>query len=256
MRRYGRSGRNYLEILVAILLLLRPWGLDASPFSQTWAWRTICQGLSYTGKTARLAPGLQRAHLVTLELLRYGLSGEAGAVRLQLGYEISGVWRGQKTPFEDGGVSPVGRPGDARLPNLVDTHGVFRRSERSLVSGIIERMQASWRSGTVDIDLGRQPVSLGTSHFIGVLDVLAPFSPGYLDSTFKPGIDAVRLRARSGETGEAELILVPARSMRERAVLGRLRRSHGGIDAEVVAGRFRSREMAGIGWEGEKRGWN
>ncbi len=65
-----------------------------------------------------------------------------------------------------------------------------------------ERLKLSRGFGAFDVDIGRQPVTLGTSHFVGVLDVLAPFPPGDLDATYKPGIDAVRVRTLIGEEGE------------------------------------------------------
>ncbi len=115
----------------------------------------------------------------------------------------------------------------------------------------IEQLNIKWSSGPYNIDIGRQPVSLGTSHFIGVLDVLAPFAPGDLDATYKPGIDAVRIRRGLGMTGEAEIIAVGAREWSDGAILGRYRSSFKSIALEFVGGRFRRRVFGGIGWEGE-----
>lgn len=115
----------------------------------------------------------------------------------------------------------------------------------------IERLDIKWSLGSYDIDVGRQPVSLGTSHFIGVLDVLAPFAPGDLDATYKPGIDAVRIRKGLGMTGEAEVIVAAAKEWSDGAILGRYRISLKGIDLEFVGGRFRRRGFGGVGWEGE-----
>ena len=115
----------------------------------------------------------------------------------------------------------------------------------------VERLDIMWNLGTLDFDLGRQPVSLGTSHFVGVLDVLAPFAPGDLDATYKPGIDAFRIRKGLGMTGEAEIIAVGAKTVSDGAILGRYRTSLKGIDFEFVGGRFRRRGFGGFGWEGE-----
>ena len=114
----------------------------------------------------------------------------------------------------------------------------------------LERLDLRWSYGSYDINIGRQPLSLGTSHFIGVLDVVAPFAPGNLDSTYKPGVDALRLRRGIGMTGEAELIMVASKPWSKGAVLGRYRSSMEGIDIELVGGRFRDRGFGGIGWEG------
>jgi hypothetical protein len=117
----------------------------------------------------------------------------------------------------------------------------------------IDRLDFRWSMGRYDLDIGRQPISLGTSHFIGVLDVIAPFAPGDLDATYKPGVDAVRLRRGIGMTGEAEIIGVGAKEWGKGALLGRLRSSFKGVDLEFVGGRFRERYFGGFGWEGGLR---
>ena len=87
---------------------------------------------------------------------------------------------------------------------------------------------------------------------MGVLDVVAPFAPGDLDATYKPGVDAVRVRRGIGMTGEAEIIAVGSKKWNEGALLGRCRYPIAGIDVEFVGGRFRRRTFGGIGWEGGK----
>lgn len=114
----------------------------------------------------------------------------------------------------------------------------------------IDRLDIAWRMGAFDIDVGRQPVTLGTSHFVGVLDIVAPFAPGDLDATYKPGGDAVRVRKGIGKTGEAEFIAAGSKEWEDGAFLGRIRSSFRKIDIEFVGGRFRRRTFGGIGWEG------
>lgn len=115
----------------------------------------------------------------------------------------------------------------------------------------IERLDARWSLGALDVDLGRQPISLGTSHFVGVLDVLSPFAPGALDASYKPGVDALRARTALGETGEAELILAGSDPWNQGGSIARLRTSLAGMDIELLGGRFRNRHFGGLGWEGE-----
>lgn len=119
----------------------------------------------------------------------------------------------------------------------------------------IDRLDALFHVGAFDIDAGRQPLSMGTSHFVGVLDIIAPFAPGDLDATYKPGVDAVRVRTGVGMTGEAEIIAVGAEDISDGAILGRTRISWGSYDVEVVGGRFRRRGYGGFGWEGGTAPW-
>jgi len=122
--------------------------------------------------------------------------------------------------------------------------------ESTAIESRIDRLDAVFHVGIYDIDIGRQPLSMGTSHFVGVLDVVAPFAPGDLDATYKPGVDAVRVRRGIGMTGEAEIIAVGADEWSDGALLGRTRASFGMFDVEVIGGRFRRRGFGGIGWEG------
>ena len=114
----------------------------------------------------------------------------------------------------------------------------------------VENLSVTW-NGPLDIEAGRQPLTLGTSHFVSVLDIIAPFAPGDLDATYKPGVDAIRIRGGLGAAGEAEIIGVGARPWSDSALLGRLRSSVRGMDIEGVGGKFRNRGFGGIGWEGE-----
>ena len=114
----------------------------------------------------------------------------------------------------------------------------------------IDRMQASFSLKGMNVDVGRQPVSLGTSHFVGILDVIAPFAPGELDATYKPGVDAIRVRRGIGMTSEAEIIAAGADEIEAGALIGRIRTPFRSFDIEIVGGRFRRRGFGGVGWEG------
>lgn len=114
----------------------------------------------------------------------------------------------------------------------------------------LERLDVLWRLGDYDIDIGRQPVTLGTSHFVSVIDIVAPFAPGDPDATYKPGVDAIRIRRPVGFTGEAEIIGVGMDPWEDGAVLARMRKLVKSVDVELIGGRFRRRGFGGIGWEG------
>lgn len=137
-----------------------------------------------------------------------------------------------------------------------NTRSNLLESPQTFVSGELERFEVNFSSGRTDFQLGRQPISFGTSHFISVADILAPFQPGYLDGSFKPGIDALRMRRTAGDTGEAEIIVVAADDNAENAVIGRHRDTYNGFDLEICLGRFRLRNFATASFEGERRRYN
>lgn len=133
------------------------------------------------------------------------------------------------------------------------THGfIFERSNTRMFSEI-ERLDFSFSLKQFDIQIGRQPIGFGTSHFVSAMDILAPFQPGYLDSSYRPGIDAVRIRTIHGQTGEIELILVAGEDAADNTALSRMRDTRLGFDLELVAGLFRRRSFFAFGWEGERK---
>ncbi len=132
----------------------------------------------------------------------------------------------------------------------------FLTATQTSIKGQLERFDFSFSLQRFDIQLGRQPISFGTSHFVSVIDVLTPFQPGYLDSSFKPGIDALRIRSTAGTTGEAELIFATAHDSSDNAVIGRFRNTFNGFDLELTAGKFRQRNFIASGFEGERRRYN
>ncbi len=136
------------------------------------------------------------------------------------------------------------------------TDTVFLNSSKTLVNGQIERLEMAFSFSKYDVQMGRQPISLGTSHYVSVCDVLAPFHPGYLDGSFKPGVDAIRIRTQAGLSGEIELIFVAAAKDADNSIIARFRDTYSGFDIESATGRFRQRNFASTSFEGEKRRYN
>lgn len=119
------------------------------------------------------------------------------------------------------------------------------------ISGWIDRADLSFAIGPVDVQIGRQPFSLGTAHFVGVLDIVAPFAPGDLDATYKPGVDAARVRTVLDGTVELELAGIFAEPSDWSGALARSRFQILSFDIEAVVARLRERVFGGLGWQGE-----
>ncbi len=58
--------------------------------------------------------------------------------------------------------------------------------------GRMDRLSLRLRLSHMDIKVGRQPVSFGSTWFFTPLDLVAPFGPTTIDREYKPGVDAVR----------------------------------------------------------------
>ncbi|MCO4782835.1 MAG: hypothetical protein KC646_10975 [Candidatus Cloacimonetes bacterium] len=115
----------------------------------------------------------------------------------------------------------------------------------------IDRLQLSFQSKGLDYVVGRQAISFGTSHFISAMDVINPFAPGTIDSSFKPGIDALRIQKALSDTGEIEFIFAANQINKDNAYFLRSRVLKNNIDYEILVGRFRQHNMVALGFEGE-----
>jgi hypothetical protein len=218
----------------SLLAVSAPLQVDVPPLLAP----LVPAGLDEAGALSetRLRPTLRAATaVVEFELAVEGtLSTGSGGVALLGAGGASSLLGGTRTPYAD----------DPLAWTHIEDTGLQAATR-------IERLVARVALGPLDLAVGRQPVGLGTSHFISVLDVVAPFAPGALDATFRPGVDAARLRSNLGMHGEAELITVAADPLTEGTVLGRIRVLAGPVDFELLGGRFGARNFGGLGWEGE-----
>lgn len=218
----------------SLLAVSSPLRIDVPPFLAP----LVPTGLDEASALSetRLRPTLKAAtEVVEFELAVEGTlsSGSGGVAALGAG-GASSLLGGGRTPYAD----------DPLAWSHLDDAGLQASSR-------IERLVVRAALGPLDLAVGRQPVGLGTSHFISVIDVVAPFAPGALDSTFRPGVDAARLRSNLGIRGEVELITVAADPLTEGTALGRIRVLAGPVDFELLGGRFGARNFGGLGWEGE-----
>jgi hypothetical protein len=228
-------------------------GSTDSPWTWGGAWRVIGQWTRWPAAVVTL--GTWPAPTVLTGQSRFRLRVEHRTPALRLRAESDLIMTLPSRPTGAAGSATGGGWSDTtpeeglRLWSWTNHH---ETRDRRQTHSTIDRLDAAWTWGAIDLDLGRQPISLGTSHFLGVLDVLTPFTPGYLDGTYKPGVDALRLRTGFGTAGEAELIAAGAQPGGAGALLGRFRQNFSGFDLEVVGGRFRHRGMLGFGFEGER----
>lgn len=126
-----------------------------------------------------------------------------------------GGWRAELHPvlttiapgaLSTGGFVQTGVGVPEALPlsaELVDASGLFMRAR-------VDRANLSFKAAHLALTLGRQPVSFGRGAFFTPLDLVNPFQPTVIDSSYKPGVDAARLDLYAGESGQ--IILVAAYS--------------------------------------------
>lgn len=115
----------------------------------------------------------------------------------------------------------------------------------------LERFSYSFSRKNYDFTIGRQPLTLGRGRWFSILDIINPFAPGALDTTYKPGIDALTISRSLSPTEDLQLIAAASPQNDDGAWLVRYRQLIRSLDLEWVAGTFRSRRLIGVGYEGE-----
>ena len=96
----------------------------------------------------------------------------------------------------------LSRSGGELLPltnDLIDDPGLQLRAR-------LDRATVRWDVKRLRLTLGRQPVTFGKGRLFTPLDLVAPFSPTTLDSSFKPGVDAFRADLFQGMSGRFTLL--------------------------------------------------
>lgn len=248
LRAAERSGRR-LAVALAGAALLLPGLLSAWEFDVSGSLRqgVLAHGSVFSSDdTLPGGPALPGAGGVSETRLRPGLRAVTDLVALELAVEGLFVFATNDAAGREG-ASLLGNPAVLQ-PH--DPLGWQHVDEADLqISSRVERLWGRFRLGPLDLDLGRQAVGFGASRFVGVLDVVTPFAPGALDATYRPGVDAVRLRAYPGARSEIEAIAAWAEPVTTGVLLVRGRLSFGRADLEWVGGRFRARNFGGLGWE-------
>ena len=234
-----------MRLQVVVLIFLLFFCVYSEPSlraSEGFALRYIANHQNLPHAMRQINPAVEKP-LNFQTLLRYWRDYDFRDVYLRTGFELSQLY---------GLDSSSGFSSSQFGYKKFDTDLLLFEEGRTSSQIEIENFHFRFSIGDYDYLIGRQPISLGTSHFVSVLDVVAPFYPGYLDSSYKPGVDAIRIRTYSGMVGVIELIAVAAKDMDKSSIIARYRNNFSDIDVELIAGQFRKRKLLGIGWEGER----
>ncbi|NTV15683.1 MAG: hypothetical protein HGA96_17430 [Desulfobulbaceae bacterium] len=119
-------------------------------------------------------------------------------------------------------------------------------SAASRVSLSVDALALQYRGRTLDVTVGRQPVSLATTFYYAPNDFFAAFAPQSFFRTYRPGVDGIRADLRLESLAQIRLLAVMAY----------------GADADSANGWSRGPEwsrtalLAGYNWEWRGFGWS
>ena len=121
-------------------------------------------------------------------------------------------------------AATIAQPGDAPVAiargagggedgkDWLHLHGVLADGETFNARHRIDRLRLSWSpTDTVELDLGRQAISWGTTLFLTPGDPFLPLHPTDPFREFRRGTDAVRLRVYPSPLTEVDLVIRPSR---------------------------------------------
>jgi len=137
----------------------------------------------------------------------------AADFRLKLRGSVGDFWRFElhdnlslssisSSPLAPGGQADVG----AKVAQTVDLDWDLGHGENYRASLRVDRALLRLRLPGMDLTLGRQPISFGSTFFFNPMDLIASFSPTVVDREYKPGIDALRSDSYFGSSGQLSLV--------------------------------------------------
>lgn len=154
---------------------------------------------------------------------------------------------------------------------LFDLSHTLLADSDTLVTNTIDRFWISYSSPSFFAKVGRQAITWGSGLVFHPADIVAPFSPSAIDTSYKPGADMVYLQYLFESGADIQAIAVPraeamggpiAFSNSTYAIRGR--NTFGQIDASLMFARDRGDSVAsvslsgplgGASWNAEVVGW-
>lgn len=87
-------------------------------------------------------------------------------------------------------------------PEAVPLSGYLVETEAFSVFARLDRLSLKATAGPVDVTLGRQAITFGQGLLFTPMDLVAPFTPTTVDTSYKPGVDALRIDIYAGMSGQ------------------------------------------------------
>lgn len=142
----------------------------------------------------------------------------------------------------------------ARDDGLADLSWTLIDDRSGLLHALPDRLYAEWDGGDWNIRLGRQRVNWGVALITNPNDIFNHYSFYDFDYPERPGADALRIQRFFGFGTRLEAAVRPDREADE-TVAAMLFAFHvKGYDLQTIAGRYRDRWAAGLGWAGNLGG--
>ncbi len=175
-------------------------------------------GYAQTVPLATGATGLSESNLTGFNRFRLTAAPSVGDLRFDVTYEQTATFTQQVAqPGLAVGVVPTGGEWLDLQWTITDREHVQWRHR-------FDRLQMRWSpTDTVELSVGRQAVSWGTTLFLSPTDPFLPFNPVDPFREFRAGVDAARVTINPTPLSEVDVVVRPTRTLvgEELTVLGR-----------------------------------
>lgn len=110
---------------------------------------------------------------------------------------------------------------------------------------LVDDLYLQYRSGRLDVAMGRQPINLATTFYFVPNDFFAPFAPQTFFRNYKPGVDGLRADFRLAELSQLTMLAVLAYDRDSSTANGWSRKPDWSETSLLIRA---SREMLGFEW--------
>ena len=159
-----------------------------------------------------VSPVLAEAGASDFSRIRLTTQPSAGPFAVEVAYEHALTFRQSAETQTFGVAGLTGVPGGGEWFDLGGT--LSRASDRHVTwQHRFDRLNVSFSpTDSLELRIGRQAISWGTTLFLTPADPFTPFSPTDPFRVFRGGVDAVRLRIYPGPLSEIDLVFRPTRT--------------------------------------------
>ena len=156
-------------------------------------------------------------------------------------------------------------PAEGAPRTLLDLSGDWSHDPDQKVAGAIDRASVAYTRESLVLKAGRQAITWGSGLFFHPSDIVAPFSPDAIDTSYKPGVDMLYAQYLFDNGADVQAIAVPRAEtyggsvdMDQSTLAIRGSATLGSLDGALFYARDRGDNVTGLNLSGPLGGasWN
>ncbi len=191
------------RVAAALIAVVCCWAAGGAPLHAQPSWLS---GYLQTAPLFSGATKLTPSNASNFSRVRVTIDPSAGPFSFEAAYEHA-------VSFRQRNVTPgFGLGGVQSGAEWLELQGTITSSDQEHVVWLhrFDRLNVGWRpSDAVDVRIGRQTISWGTTLFLSPADPFVPFIPADPFRVFRAGVDALRVRVYPGPLSEIDVVVRP-----------------------------------------------